>query len=76
MGRKAKRGTFWLSLLIGVLTVLVVAAAFNVPLERRASSTAVISAHTVDAINAAICPSGQVREPRAAWFREVLSTVA
>ena len=49
---EAKRSTFWPSLLFGVLTVLVVAAAFNVPLEEwRASSTAVISAHTVDAIN-------------------------
>jgi len=49
---EAKRSTFWLSLLIGVLTVLVIAAAFNVPLEGwRSSSTAVISAHTVDAVN-------------------------
>jgi ABC-type branched-subunit amino acid transport system permease subunit len=56
---EAKRGTFWLSLLIGILTALLVAAAFNVPLDRRhASSMAVISARTVEVINAVSSVAG------------------
>jgi hypothetical protein len=53
--RAPKRREALSGLVFGVLTVLVVAAASNVPLEEWwASSTAVISAHTVDAINSTL----------------------